>query len=135
MLAIEQQLSLELATDLRTDSFSNTIDIWKTDFPESGTVQILRLIALTRPTIEVRVGQQVDVGRIAFEKSASQSDVLMSREHFSIDCTPQGGVIRDLRSTNGTFLNGLCITAAVLREGNKVIAGGTIFTVHFVRTS
>ena len=131
----EIQIPTEQTTDLGTESFSNTIDVWKTDFPEFGTVQSLTLAASTRPTIEVRVGRQVDVGRIAIETNATQSDVLMSRAHFSIECTSQGGVIRDLGSTNGTFLNGLCITASVLREGNKVIAGGTIFTVHFIRTS
>jgi ABC-type multidrug transport system ATPase subunit/pSer/pThr/pTyr-binding forkhead associated (FHA) protein len=57
-----------------------------------------------------------------------QSDVplpspMASWHHARIDHTPQGNVLHDLGSTNGTFVNGQRITRHVLRQGDLIQIG------------
>jgi len=66
----------------------------------------------------------------------SQTDIVLndpdiSRRHAAIDVQGRGNyVLRDLRSTNGTLLNGRRIASDVLADNDKVRLGGT--TMKFV---
>jgi PAS domain S-box-containing protein len=53
----------------------------------------------------------------------------VSRRHAQVVRTPEGAChVRDLGSTNGTYLNGVSISAAELREGDRLQIGtGTVF--------
>lgn len=51
----------------------------------------------------------------------------LSRVHFEIAFDGEIAAIRDLQSTNGTFVDGSRITELVLRSGSKVSAGRTEF--------
>lgn len=50
-------------------------------------------------------------------------DVLASRHHAFLVPTPLGTEIRDARSINGTFVNGVRVGSAVLSEGDVVTIG------------
>jgi ABC transport system ATP-binding/permease protein len=50
-------------------------------------------------------------------------DVLASRHHAFLATTPAGTEIRDAHSSNGTFVNGVRVTSAMLTEGDVVTIG------------
>jgi hypothetical protein len=51
----------------------------------------------------------------------------LSRVHFEIAFDGEIAAIRDLGSTNGTFVDGMRITELVLRSGSRISAGRTEF--------
>jgi hypothetical protein len=76
-------------------------------------------------------GQRIElgVGKLTFGRDAS-ADVLiedrgLSRIHFEIAWTGDLAAIRDLESTNGTFVDGIRISEIVLRSGSMITAGRT----------
>jgi hypothetical protein len=80
--------------------------------------------------IEVRGGTILRIGRTAKSDYALGEDSYLSGQHFAVECDGTQGRVRDLGSSNGTFLNGARVTDEVLREGDSVTAGGSTFTVH-----
>lgn len=50
-------------------------------------------------------------------------DVDTSRQHAKIECSPSGFVLRDLGSTNGTFVNGERIEEHALESGDRIQVG------------
>lgn len=52
----------------------------------------------------------------------------VSRKHVTIDCQDEGFVLRDLESTNGTYVNGTRVTQAVLQDGDVVVLADFEFT-------
>ncbi len=52
-------------------------------------------------------------------------DVNLSRSHCAVEATPQGYVLADMDSTNGTYHNGKRVRQAVLRSGDKIAIGDT----------
>ena len=48
---------------------------------------------------------------------------LVSRLHCQLTATDDSVQVKDLRSTNGTFVNGKRVTAAELKEGDKLSIG------------
>ena len=69
----------------------------------------------------------ITLGR-APEATILLRDPLVSRLHLSVDFNPDdsGYIIRDLESSNGTFLNGIRITEATLKDSDKILIGNTI---------
>src|SRR5437764_15100641 len=68
-----------------------------------------------------------DVFRIgkAPENDLALADETVSRVHFEIVRDAKGYLVRDLKSTNGTFLDGAEVKEAYLRAGS-VISVGTV---------
>src|SRR4051794_8921636 len=60
------------------------------------------------------------------------SDLLLSREHFQIENAPPVGQLIDLGSTNGTKVNGLRVERVLIRAGDTIEAGDSVFTVQVV---
>ena len=94
---------------------------------------VLEVVAgpFTGRRIELRPGQTSTVGRTGRAKYAIPHDALLSFVHFSLDWEGSDCRIRDLRSSSGTRVNGYQITEALLREGDEVTAGSTIFAVRY----
>lgn len=59
----------------------------------------------------------------------------MSRSHFAIAYSEDAPVIRDLGSSNGTFVNGEVIREAELQNGDRIMAGTTVFVVRFLEVN
>jgi len=62
-------------------------------------------------------------------------DPQMSSRHFALECSPLGCVVRDLKSSNGTFVNNQRIDIATLRDGDEILAGQTLFRVRVDATA
>ncbi|MEM7261799.1 MAG: FHA domain-containing protein, partial [Planctomycetota bacterium] len=85
-------------------------------------------------------GQAVPIGDapVIFGRQASATitldDKKVSREHAVIEKSPDGAcVLRDLESTNHTYLNGRPIRSAVLEDGDVIRIGGA--EIAFAATS
>ena len=55
----------------------------------------------------------------------------VSRRHFSIHKTPDGWLLRDQKSTNGTRLNGSLVTESIINVGDRIDAGVVEVTVQY----
>ena len=80
--------------------------------------------------IEVRAGSIVRFGRTPKSDYAIGEDSYLSSQHFSVECDGTQCRVRDLGSSNGTFVNGERVTERVVAEGDSVVAGGSTFAVH-----
>jgi two-component system, cell cycle response regulator len=75
------------------------------------------------------IGKRVELGDtdIVIGRSSSSDLQLdmdnVSRSHASVDRTPLGWVIRDLGSTNGTFVNDIPVREHVLHDGDQIRIG------------
>jgi pSer/pThr/pTyr-binding forkhead associated (FHA) protein len=74
-----------------------------------------RTIDLTAPTV---------VGRDAASGIRLERDEFVSARHARIEPRPQGAMVDDLGSTNGTFLNGTKLKRAKLAKSGDVIKIG-----------
>lgn len=92
--------------------------------PEVGNIAT-RMIDILRPASssapDAPAGA-LTIGR-ATDNDVVISDVLASRHHAMLIPTPLGTEIRDSRSINGTFVNGVRIGSAILSEGDVVTIG------------
>jgi Domain of unknown function (DUF4123)/FHA domain len=80
--------------------------------------------------IEIRAGTIVRIGRTPKSDYALGEDSYLSSQHFAVECDGVQCRVRDLGSSNGTFVNGEKVTEIVVREGDSVVAGGSTFTIH-----
>lgn len=80
--------------------------------------------------IEVRAGSILRLGRTARSDYAIGEDSYLSGQHFAVECDGTQARVRDLGSSNGTFVNGDRITEIQVREGDSLMAGESTFTVH-----
>ena len=77
--------------------------------------------------IEIRGGSIVRIGRTGKSDHAIAEDSYLSGLHFSAECDGAQCRIRDLGSSNGTFVNGARISEQVVQAGDSVVAGGSTF--------
>ncbi|MGE0761631.1 MAG: FHA domain-containing protein [Pirellulaceae bacterium] len=75
-------------------------------------------------------GQAVTVGRHVSADFVIAQDPRLSSRHFEVRCGTDACVLRDLNSTNGTFVNGTRIREQTLRDGDEILAGQTQFAVQ-----
>src|SRR3954454_2713489 len=75
-----------------------------------------------RGTEFVITGDVIRIGK-APENDLVLADETVSRVHFEIVRDAKGYLVRDLKSTNGTFLDGAEIKEAYIRAGSVVSAG------------
>lgn len=74
----------------------------------------------------------VVVGRSEDAQIRLANDRLISRRHFCLEIAPPQCVVRDLGSTNGTFVNGQRVEQQPLRDGDEVAGGESRIQVHIV---
>jgi serine/threonine-protein kinase len=70
------------------------------------------------------------VGRSRFVHCPMPDDQALSRDHFLIEINPPRCEVRDLGSTNGTFVNDARVERARLRSGDRIAAGQSVFLVR-----
>src|SRR5690349_17791698 len=70
------------------------------------------------------------VGRSRFVHCPVPEDTALSRDHFLIEINPPRCEIRDLGSTNGTYVNERRVDRAKLNTGDRIAAGQSIFRVR-----
>jgi FHA domain len=91
-------------------------------------VGLTRLLVLASPelgegnTIEVTV--PTVIGRDATSGIRLEHDEFVSARHARIEPRPQGALVDDLGSTNGTFVNGSKVKRAKLAKAGDVIKVG-----------
>jgi transcriptional regulator with GAF, ATPase, and Fis domain len=89
----------------------------------------LRLVALSGPLAGVMLplaGEEVTIGRDP-ASGVSLADRSLSRAHCALRLGEDGWTVRDLGSANGTFVNGLQVEQQLLREGDQITAGESVF--------
>jgi len=75
---------------------------------------------------QYRLGpNRVLVGRID-RIDIAIDDSSVSREHAVIERKDGRFILEDLKSTNGTFVNGECVDVRVLNHGDKIRIGNTV---------
>ncbi len=105
------------------DSVRNFVDV---DFER----KIPRLTFMTGDHIGRRImlaDDRITLGR-SHDATIFLDDMKVSRLHLSIKFDPDMRVyrIKDLRSSNGTLINGKRISEAILKESDKIIIGQTM---------
>jgi len=73
------------------------------------------------------LGDRLIIGRTA-ECTLCVRDVQLSRRHCAIEQSPDGFILSDLHSRNGTLVNGRVITRHILDDGDLVRMGRTRLT-------
>ncbi len=69
------------------------------------------------------------VGRSRFVHCPMPEDRALSRDHFLIEINPPQCELRDLGSTNGTFVNNERVNRVKLSSGDMIAAGQSVFRV------
>src|SRR5258708_4058706 len=80
-------------------------------------------------TIDIKPGTQMVVGR-AVNSDVPIYDPTISRQHAQLSVQNGGILVKDLGSSNGTFLNGSKITEAVATPNDVVMFGKVSFYVR-----
>lgn len=74
------------------------------------------------------------VGRSRSVHCPMPEDTALSRDHFLIEINPPRCELRDLGSTNGTFVNERRVQRARLGSGDRIVAGQSVFEVRMEGT-
>ena len=78
---------------------------------------------------------QFSIGRAESNDVPLPNDERASRQHALVEQLPAGWSIRDLGSTNGTFVNGEKIKKVRLKEGDRILIGTSIIKMVSVDPS
>jgi hypothetical protein len=69
------------------------------------------------------------VGRSRYVHCPMPEDMALSRDHFMVEVNPPQCELRDLGSTNGTFVNNQRVDRVRLQSGDIIAAGQSVFRV------
>jgi hypothetical protein len=102
---------------------------------ECATVSAAAWRRARSPRLVLPAEGTVELGR-SRDSGCVISDPAVSRHHASLSHTANGWTLRDLSSTNGTYVNGARITdTASVRPGDEISLGSTRFRlVHAYRS-
>ncbi|OPX12470.1 ATP-binding cassette domain-containing protein [Mycobacterium sp. AT1] len=95
--------------------------------PSSNAATRMMNVARPNRTGMAGSGESITIGR-AQDNDVVVPDVLASRHHATLIVTAAGPEIRDARSINGTFVNGVRVEKAPLRDGDVVTIGNVDLT-------
>ena len=88
----------------------------------------VRLVVLASPELDqgrtIEVAAPTVVGRDATSGIRLEHDEFVSARHARLEPRPEGALVDDLGSTNGTFLNGKKVKRAQLAKAGDVIKIG-----------
>ena len=77
--------------------------------------------------------QPVVFGR-SEEADVQIADDRMSRQHFMVSPKADGYAVQDLKSTNGTWVNGERITEVQLKANDRIRAGQTVWVFELTES-
>ena len=98
-----------------------------------GIALLLKSGPFAGQIVTIRMGESFAIGRTRDRAQfAVPHDKEMSGAHFAVECDEKGCRLRDLKSSNGTFLNGARAKEAALANGDEIKSGQTIFVVRIV---
>src|SRR3954468_2261413 len=80
-------------------------------------------------SFELRTGATLVVGR-APNSDIPVIDPTISRRHAEVECSDVGVTVRDLGSSNGTFVNGTRVDASPVNSGDVVTFGKVAFRLQ-----
>lgn len=90
----------------------------------------LRLVSFTgRQSFDLPADRAVVLGR-ALTSDFSVVDPTISRRHAELRVAGDGVQVRDLQSSNGTFVNGVRVAEGVLRPGDQITFGKVVFQLQ-----
>jgi transcriptional regulator with GAF, ATPase, and Fis domain len=95
--------------------------------PGGLRIRRCRLTVIAGPDVGLTRDFEANVIRVGARRGADLvlTDGKVSRTHFEIRLDPQGYRVRDLESTNGTFVSGLRVTDVYVPPGASIYAGDT----------
>src|SRR5580765_1326054 len=70
------------------------------------------------------------IGRSENAQFCLPHDRFFSRHHCLLEIAPPQAFIRDLGSTNGTYVNGMRVDTAYLKSGDRIQGGETVLEVE-----
>jgi hypothetical protein len=79
--------------------------------------------------VKLREGSTVSLGRTESAMESFSGDKEMSALHFAVSLSAGTLRMQNHSQTNGTEINGARVETAVLKSGDKIRAGGTVFAV------
>ncbi len=80
-------------------------------------------------SFELRAGLPLVLGR-ALSSDLPVLDPTVSRRHAELTIEPTSVVLKDLGSSNGTFVNGSRVTITTVRTGDRVVFGKILFELQ-----
>ena len=85
--------------------------------------------------VALGAGRTLTIGRSHWSEFAFKDDTKMSRVHLRVETDENGCYMYDggklgERSSNGTSVNGVVIEKCLLRSGDKILAGRTLFKIE-----
>lgn len=94
-------------------------------------------------TFELKKGESILIGRTPIRKADNQvliKDITVSNQHVELFAHPEGVSAKDLKSTNGTAIDGEWLRAGIavpVRSGSLMLLGkkGTAFLQVFIESS
>jgi len=126
-LVIPPPLDHEEPAPTRVQSPTGTIRVRR------GTTAFIVSPILGEP-IAIARGQSLSIGRSP-SSSVFFPVQAVSRRHAEMSWTGQELVLRDLDSTNGTFVNGQPVTRALVQDGDRVLIGPFELRIQFNEAS
>jgi len=85
----------------------------------------------TGKRIDIRAGTILRIGRTGRADYALSEDGYLSSLHFAVEFDGTQCRVRDLGSSNGTFVNGSKVIEQIVQDGDSLSAGGSTFAIHF----
>ena len=80
-------------------------------------------------SFELRAGLPLVLGR-ALSSDLPVLDPTVSRRHAELTIEPESVLVRDLGSSNGTFVNGTRVSTTSIRMGDRVVFGKILFELQ-----
>lgn len=87
----------------------------------------------TQPPLPLPLDGKIVIGRSS-DTDLRLNDYDTSRRHAEILCQPDGYTLRDLDSTNGTYVNGSRVSERLLQPGDRIEIGETLISFCLVKT-
>ncbi|MEQ1830015.1 MAG: FHA domain-containing protein, partial [Pirellula sp.] len=84
--------------------------------------------------IWLKENQCLEIGRMSSADFSIPADHQLSRRHMLIDSTGNTFRVRDIGSSNGTYLNNQRIDVRHLHDGDLIRAGGSTFSVSILES-